>query len=209
MKKREHFGLGSRGQGTEVNQSRSKPDTGGTNMATQTKAVEPAKQSRSLAPLRLVPPADLLDQVRQLYDSIARRAFEIFENNGRKDGRALDDWLTAESELIHPTHVEMGESNGKLGVRMEVPGFAAEELEVALEPRRVTISGKRETRKDHKDKETIYQERCTDQILRVIDLPAEVDAAAAAAMLKDGILELQIPKVAPARKIRIEPKTAG
>jgi outer membrane protein TolC len=32
-------------------------------------------------------------------DSVARRAFEIYERRGRTDGRDLDDWLEAEREL--------------------------------------------------------------------------------------------------------------
>lgn len=47
-----------------------------------------------------------------------------------------------------------------------------------------------------------------DQILRVIDLPAEVDAANASATLKNGLLELTLPKLVPAKKIAIEAKTA-
>jgi HSP20 family protein len=79
-------------------------------------------------------------------------------------------------------------------------------LEVNLEPRRLTIAGKRETKEEHKTKKTIYSERCSGQILRVLDLPAEVDTEKTKATLKDGILELEIPKAASSKGIRIEPK---
>ncbi|PYV20140.1 MAG: hypothetical protein DMG27_23795 [Acidobacteria bacterium] len=45
-----------------------------------------------------------------------------------------------------------------------------------MEPRQVTIAGKRETHAERKDEKTIYKEHCSDQILRVIELPAEVIA---------------------------------
>ena len=32
-------------------------------------------------------------------EQIANRAYEIYENRGRQDGRDLEDWLVAESEL--------------------------------------------------------------------------------------------------------------
>ena len=32
-------------------------------------------------------------------DLIRRRAFDLYQRNGCVDGRALDDWLTAEAEL--------------------------------------------------------------------------------------------------------------
>ena len=47
-------------------------------------------------------------------------------------------------------------------------------------------------------------ERCSDQILRVVDLPAEVDTERAVATLKDGILKLELPKTSIARKILIK-----
>ena len=99
------------------------------------KAVEPVKKSSVPAPLKLVSPMDLFDRMQQLTDSIARRAFGFFEGNGRIFGRDLDDWFQAESELIHPVHVDVAESDEGLTVHAEVPGFTAKELEVSVEPR--------------------------------------------------------------------------
>jgi hypothetical protein len=33
------------------------------------------------------------------HDDIERRAYELYEGRGREDGRDLDDWLQAESEV--------------------------------------------------------------------------------------------------------------
>lgn len=43
--------------------------------------------------------------------------------------------------------------------------------------------------------------------LRIVDLPASVDAEKATATLKNGVLELVLPKVAKAKMIEIKPKT--
>ncbi len=168
-------------------------------------AIQPTKERM---PLKLVSFDDLFERMNKTYDSITRRAFEIFESNGKFFGRDLDDWFKAESELLHPIHVEVRESDQALTVRAEVPGFDAKEIEVSVEPRRLTITGKRETKEERKTEKTIYSERCANQILRVIDLPAEVDTAKVTATLKDGILELGMPKAAPAKKVKIEPKAA-
>jgi HSP20 family protein len=177
-------------------------------MPEQSKSLTTSAKPTSPARLKLVPPADIFNQMQQLTDSIARRAFEFFENNGRMFGRDLDDWFRAESELLHPLHIDMAESDGDLTVRAEVPGFTAKELEVSVEPRRLTITGKRETKEERKGEKTIYTERCSDQVLRVVDLPETVDADKTSATLKDGVLELTMPKAAPAKKIQIESKTA-
>ena len=52
----------------------------------------------------------------------------------------------------------------------------------------------------------LRSERCADQILQTIDLPADVDATKVSARLKDGILTLDLPKAPRAKAIRIEPK---
>lgn len=178
-------------------------------MAEQAKSMAPAKQPKSAAGLRLVPPADLFDRVERIYDTVARRAFELFEGEGRIVGRDLENWFRAESELLHPVHVDMAETAEGLAVRAEVPGFTAKELEVSIEPHRLTIAGRKETKEEHKSKKLIYQERCSDQILRVIDLPVAVDADKAAGTLKDGVLELKMPKVAPVKKVPISVKASN
>ena len=33
-------------------------------------------------------------------EKVQRRAYEIYESRGRRDGAALDDWLQAEHELL-------------------------------------------------------------------------------------------------------------
>jgi HSP20 family protein len=172
------------------------------------KSVTPLQPMREGLPIRLVRADDLFDRMRDTYGSIARRAFEIFECSGQPFGHDLDDWFRAESELLHPVHLDVAESGNALTVRAEVPGFSAKEIEVSVEPRRLTISGKRETKEERKTEKTIYSERCADQILRVLDLPAEIDTGKVEATLRDGILELAMPKAAEAKKIRVEPKVA-
>jgi HSP20 family protein len=159
-------------------------------------------------PVKSLPGSDLFQHVRELSNAIASRAFEIFENRGRALGRDLEDWLRAESEILHPVHLDIAESGDAFTVRAEVPGFTAKELEVGVEPHRLTISGKRKASKEHTSKKTIYTEQCSNQIHRAIDLPGEVDTSKVAATLKNGVLELSMPKAAKAQKVQIEEKAA-
>ena len=97
----------------------------------------------------------------------------------------MDDWFRAEAELLHPTHMSISETDGEITVKTEVPGFNPEELKVSLEPRRLTISGKRGPSEEYGEKEkTVYQERCCSELFRVLELPAEVDASKTTATLK-------------------------
>ena len=169
-------------------------------------AMQPVKGP---TPVKQTSQTSIFGRMEELHDAIARRAFEIFEGKGRWPGRELDDWLRAESELLHPMHLELMESDNHLTVRAEVPGFSAKELEINVEPRRLTISGKRETKDEAKKGNTVYSELCACETLRVVDLPAEVDISNVAATLKDGILNIKMTKTATPQSVRVEVKTAG
>jgi HSP20 family protein len=168
-------------------------------------AMQPAKTS---VPVKQTEAENVSDRIQQVYDSIARRAFEIFDANGRWFGSELEDWFLAESEILHPVHLELAESDDSLSVRAEVPGFSTKEVEINVEPRRLTITGKHEAKEEGKKGKTIYSERCAKEILRSIDLPAEVDSSKVSATLKDGILSIELPKAAHAKTVRVEPKAA-
>jgi len=168
-------------------------------------AVQPEKDDTSM---RLLRGSDLLDRIEATSNSIARRAFEIFENRGRALGHDIEDWLRAESELLHPIHLDITESDDLVIVRAEAPGFTAKELEVGVEPHRVTISGKRQSHAEHAAETTIYSERCVNQIFRTVDLRGGVDPSKVTATLKDGVLELSMPKATKAQSVKIKERAA-
>jgi len=170
--------------------------------ATQT-ALESGSPKESV-PVRMTS-NDLMERFNKVYDEIANRAFSIFENDGRI-GRDLENWFKAETELFHPVHVNVAEADEKVTVAAEVPGFAAKDLEITLEPQRLVISGKRETKEEAQKGKAVYKEQCSNEIFRAIALPAEVDASKATATLKNGVLELQVPKSAKATAKSVEVK---
>ncbi|MBI2817896.1 MAG: Hsp20 family protein [Acidobacteria bacterium] len=178
-------------------------------MPEQAIAVEQPKKAAAPAPLKLLKASDIFEHIEKLHEEITRRAFEIFEHAGHVQGHDLEHWLQAESELLHPAHIEVIEKDGQVTVRAETPGFSAKDLEVSLDGRRLTISGKRESKEEAKDgSKTLYTECCSDELLRVIDLPEDVNAEKATASLKDGLLEIALPKAAAAKKISMKSSAA-
>ena len=131
---------------------------------------------KELGPLKLASFDQIFRDMQETFDAIARRAYEIFEGNGRQWGRDLDDWFRAESELLHPVNVELGESDNAVIVRAEVPGFELKDLEVGIEGRQLTIAGKHETSKEEGKEKVLYSERQSNRLYRCIELPAEVDS---------------------------------
>lgn len=169
-------------------------------------AMQPAKTPTVI---RKTESDKMFDRFEQVYDSIAKRAFEIFDNNGRWFGNELSDWLQAESEILHPVHLEIAETDTSLSVRAEVPGFTANELDIHVDGNRLTIAGKHESKEESTKGKTIYSERCAKEILRSVDLPSDVDGSKVNATLKDGVLNIELPKAPPAKSARIEPKAVS
>ena len=127
-------------------------------MREQSTAVQRAREPSSLAVGGV---EEISSRMSEAFDAVARRAFEIFDNRGRTFGRDLDDWLQAESEVLHPVHLEVDETEGALTVRAEVPGFESNDLTINVEPRRLTVSGTREINKEQRKAKTIYREQCS------------------------------------------------
>jgi HSP20 family protein len=175
---------------------------------TQQRSLASQASSGSLTP-RFVEPEAIVNRMNEVYDAIARRAFEIFEGDGRVDGRALDHWFQAEAEMLHPAHVRVRESDDAITVDAEVPGFNANELQVSLEPRRLIISGKKQSKSEGKKDRVVYSERCSGELLRSVELPTEVNVSRATATLNDGVLELNVAKASTAKTIPLQAKSAG
>ncbi len=159
--------------------------------------------------LKVVESNTLADRIDRIREDIARRAFEIFESDGAGFGHDLENWFKAEAELLHPVRVNITESDEALNIQAEVPGFNANELEVSLEPSRLTISGKHETSKEDKKK---GQDDLSGAVLqrdsRVIELPSEVNTVKSTATLRNGVLEVSVPKAVQVKANRVEVKAA-
>jgi HSP20 family molecular chaperone IbpA len=81
-------------------------------------------------------------------------------------------------------------------------------LQLSLEPRRLTISGKKQSNSEEKKRNVLYSERCSNELLRSVELPVEVSVSHATATLNNGILELTALKAA-AKSVPIQARTAG
>jgi HSP20 family protein len=149
---------------------------------------------------------EITERCNEIYEAVAERAFKFYADDGYLPGHDLEHWFKAEAALLHPLNAEIVEHDNQLVVRVEVPGFDARDLDVRLEPTELTITGKREAGdEDKKLGKTICAECSTKRTFRVIELPLAVDPAKAEAALKDGILELRLPKATEGKKLKVAP----
>ena len=166
--------------------------------------IQPTKQQAPSSPI-FVEAEKLFEQMKEFSQSVARRAYEYFEARGHEFGHNLEDWFRAESELMRRVPVEVKEADGKITVRAEVPGFAANEIKISVEHQRLVISGKSEKTTEKKE-QTLLSEFRSNQFCRELRLPAEVEPDKTTAVLKDGVLELVFAKAAESKPVAVEVK---
>jgi HSP20 family molecular chaperone IbpA len=127
---------------------------------------------------------DLTDCLLQAYEFVARRAYEKFLLRGGEPGKELEDWLSAERELLLPITVDIEESVGYVRALATAPGFSAAEIGVGIEPRWLAIIAGRDS----------VDEPHPAQVFSIHQLPAEVDPARATVIYSDGLLGIRMAK---------------
>ena len=148
--------------------------------------------------------------VEEFFDMIARRPFELLEKTPLFFGRELEHLIRTQPELTRPIFLKLYETEENLIVRAEVPGFTEKELNINCEPWRVAITGKKEVREEGKaerKEEVPYYEEKT-HIYRSVKLPVEVIPEKVKAVLRNGMLELTLPKAEVVKKVKIDVKAA-
>jgi len=149
---------------------------------------------------------DLAEEINNL---IARRAYELYEYRGFAHGHDAEDWLHAVSEILLNVPADITETETQLTIRADVPGFSEKDLEVRVAPRSVCITGKRQEVSEQTEEKSVYSERRSNRIFRVLDLPSEIDPHNVDATVSDGILEVKLLKVGLGKKVAVRAKAAS
>jgi len=82
-------------------------------------------------------------------------------------------------------------------IHAELPGFTKEDVEVQIKNDRLSIRAKKETKTEEEKKNYLYRERAFSAFERSVAFPEEVDPSKAKGSMKDGVLELNVPKKEP------------
>jgi HSP20 family protein len=113
--------------------------------------------------------------------------------------------------LMRAPAADVVETETDLRVMLELPGLAAEDVDIDLENAVLTVRGdKRELRSEGDEKHTWHLvERRYGTFSRSFMLPRDVDQERIEARFENGVLTISIPKSEKARRRRIEIRAAG
>lgn len=104
-------------------------------------------------------------------------------------------WFGFDEEFEPFPRVDILDHEDVLLVRAEMPGIRKEDLEITIAGDRLTLEAKREFGEEEKKEDYFRSEMGFGRIYRVIHLPVEIVGEETKAELKDGIVEIRLPKV--------------
>ncbi len=92
---------------------------------------------------------------------------------------------------------DVSEGEDAIIIHAELPGVAAQDMEVTVLDSTLRIRGEKRGEKKEEEKGRTYSERFFGSFERTIAIPATVDASKIEATLKDGVLEVKLPRTIP------------
>jgi len=129
--------------------------------------------------------------IAQMQGEIGRLFDGLFENRSRSAQGwvpALDVWET-ESDVVYA---------------FDLPGLAEDEISIEVADDTLTVTGERRRATEEQSDRFFRYERRYGSFSRAVGLPAGVDDSKIAAVYKDGVLEVRVPKPEEAKPRRIQ-----
>ena len=120
--------------------------------------------------------------------------------------RALDTLADPRADAgtsgVYPP-INVTQDDEQFFVRAELPGVVTSDLSISALRNRLSISGKREIKKEHERVSYHRKERLEGAFNRTLTLPTPVDAERIEAHYADGVLTVTLPKAEEAKPRQI------
>ncbi len=105
--------------------------------------------------------------------------------------------------------VDIYEDEHKLTLKLDLPGFKEEDLDIRVEDQTLTVKGERKLENEEKEKNFHRMERSYGTFTRTFTLPATVDTSDVNASYNAGVLKLELARKAEAKPRQIKVQTAA
>ena len=131
----------------------------------------------------------LQDRMNQLFGNFLERG------HGREEALGTGVWMPA---------VDIYETKDAICVRAELPGMDKEAIGVEVKDGVLTLRGERKIEKEVKEESSHRSERLYVTFHRSFTLPSSVDGEKVTARMKDGVLQVDLPKKEHAKPKQIK-----
>ena len=131
-------------------------------------------------------PVGQLDRIRrEIDDMFGTGASRVFP--GDRSGYGLFD------RDVSPA-LDVMERQDDFVIRVDLPGVDQADLDVTVAHNVITIKGEKKDTREHKDRKVYRKETWEGSFQRTLSLPAGTDPSGIEAAMKDGVLEVSLPK---------------
>ena len=149
--------------------------------------------------------ANPLAEIEKSFQELERRLEEAFSDGWRFPSRwELPEWSRFSKLKNMTPRVDIIDRDEDIMVRADVPGVKRENLEVTLTDNTITIKGKTSEEKKEEKGDYFRSETMKGTFARTMYLPSDVDGGRAESSFRDGVLEITVPKIEKARRIKVD-----
>jgi len=106
--------------------------------------------------------------------------------------------LMSDVEPFSAIRLDVTEDERAYTVKADLPGVSKDDIKVAIDGERVSISAEVKRESEERGRNTLYCERFSGQQSRAFSLDTAIDDSKATAKYENGVLELTLPKKAGA-----------
>ena len=140
-------------------------------------------------------------ETEQIKNRIRERAYELSQLRGHS-GRDVDDWLSAESEIMSIPPAEMIEKNDTYQVQLALAGVNAEDVNVMLTPAQMLV--RCEFRHDHNPDSGIIHlcDFKSATVFRSIHFPQPINLESIRIQCQDGMFIITAEKQSAEQAVR-------
>jgi HSP20 family protein len=169
------------------------------------------RQSRSAGKLIVLDNSDPISaETEEIQNRIRERAYEISQMRGHP-GREIDDWLSAESDVISVPPIDIVEKDDAFQVQMPAPGIDPSKMNIMATPEQMLV--KCDLCHSH-DEDSGVLHHCdfkSATLFRSFRFPQAVDLRSVKMKFQDGMLRITAAKKAgaPASKPSSRKKPSG
>lgn len=139
-------------------------------------------------------PAATMKELSETFDQIRDRAFELFERRGGAHGQDTNDWVQAEKELFWVPQAEIRETDSEVTIEVGVPGFAAKDIQVTVQPGEILVRGNTEKFIEKKEGAVSFSEFGEKSLYRRFEVTPAIDVDRTTAAVENGLLTISAVK---------------
>jgi len=133
----------------------------------------------------------IIEELNALTERVRQRAYELFESRGCTEGSALNDWLTADNDLLIVPESDLIDTDSRFELQIAMPGFDANDIEVNALPDALIV---RANKHEQVEGDARFCDIVEKRLFRKFELPAPIDVDNVTANLDKGVLNLTAPK---------------